>query len=127
MKLVGICASLEIFYAQTSPGNLGVERLRALPAQLRGYPLFPYICILHPAYPIPSSIARQNPYPAYSASKAMAKSRLEEARALAKSDPAAAERQYKEILSKKPGSNEAALREFEEALMELGELYKDQK
>lgn len=53
--------------------------------------------------------------------------RIEEAQKLAKSDPSKAEAIYKDILSTGPGSGEAALREFETALMGLGELYRDQK
>ena len=34
---------------------------------------------------------------------------------------------YEEILSRQPGSNEAALREYETALIGLGELYRDNK
>ena len=50
---------------------------------------------------------------------------IEEARKLGKTDPLKAEAIYKEILSKKPGASEAALREYESALMGLGESYKD--
>ncbi|MCJ1246697.1 26S proteasome regulatory subunit rpn6 [Trapelia coarctata] len=53
--------------------------------------------------------------------------RIEEAEELAKTDPAKAEALYKDILSKGPGSGEAALREYETALMGLGELYRDGK
>ena len=51
--------------------------------------------------------------------------KIEEAQKIRKSDPAKAEGIYKEILSQKPGGNEAALREYESALMGLGELYRD--
>ena len=51
--------------------------------------------------------------------------KIEEAKKLAKTDPLKAEAIYKEILSKKPGSSEAALREYESALMGLGESYRD--
>ncbi len=51
--------------------------------------------------------------------------RIEEAQKLAKSDPSKAEAIYKDILSKGPGSGEAALREYEIALMGLGEIYRD--
>lgn len=44
---------------------------------------------------------------------------------LSKSDPAKAEAIYKDTLSKGPGSGEAALRDYETALMDLGELYRD--
>ncbi|MCJ1380896.1 26S proteasome regulatory subunit rpn6 [Xylographa soralifera] len=53
--------------------------------------------------------------------------RIDEAQTLAKTDPAKAENLYKEILSKGPGSGEIALREYETALMGLGELYRDGK
>jgi len=53
--------------------------------------------------------------------------RIDEAQKLAKSDPSKAEAIYKDILSKGPGSGEAALREYETALMGLGEIYRDQE
>ncbi|MCJ1398264.1 26S proteasome regulatory subunit rpn6 [Xylographa trunciseda] len=53
--------------------------------------------------------------------------RIDEAQKLAKTDPAQAENLYKEILANGPGSGEAALREYETALMGLGELYRDGK
>ncbi|MCJ1388899.1 26S proteasome regulatory subunit rpn6 [Xylographa bjoerkii] len=53
--------------------------------------------------------------------------KIDEAQKLAKADPAKAENLYKDILSKGPGSGEAALREYETALMSLGELYRDGK
>lgn len=53
--------------------------------------------------------------------------KITEAKKLAKSDPTQAESLYKEVLSKSPGSNEAALRDYENALVGLGELYRDQK
>ena len=51
--------------------------------------------------------------------------KIEEARKIQKDDPSKAEAIYREILSKKPGGNEAALREYESALMGLGESYRD--
>ena len=51
--------------------------------------------------------------------------RLEDAKAIQKTDPAKAEAQYKAILSKRPETNDAALKEYELALMALGELYRD--
>lgn len=57
------------------------------------------------------------------ASKDSAK--VEEAKKLGKTDPRKAEAIYKEILSRKPEANEAALREYESALMGLGESYRD--
>ena len=53
--------------------------------------------------------------------------RIEEAQKLAKTEPAKAEAIYKSILSKGPGTGEAALRQYETALMNLGELYRDGK
>lgn len=51
--------------------------------------------------------------------------KIEEAQKVGKEDPSKAEAIYKEILSQKPGGNEAALREYESALMGLGEIYRD--
>lgn len=53
--------------------------------------------------------------------------RIEEASKLSKSDPAKAEAIYKDILTRDPGSADAALRNFEKALTGLGELLRDQK
>ncbi|KAI4266692.1 MAG: hypothetical protein LQ337_008702 [Flavoplaca oasis] len=53
--------------------------------------------------------------------------RIAEAQKLAKSDPSKAESIYKDVLSKGPRSGEAALKDYETALMGLGELYRDQK
>ncbi len=53
--------------------------------------------------------------------------RIEEAQKLSKTDPSKAEAIYQDILSKGPGSGEAALREYETALMDLGQLYRDAK
>ena len=53
--------------------------------------------------------------------------RTAEAQKLAKTDPSKAESIYKDVLSKGPGSGEAALKDYEAALMGLGELYRDQK
>ena len=52
--------------------------------------------------------------------------RIQEAQKLAKSDPSKAEAVYKDVLSRGPGSGESALREYETALMGLGEIYRDQ-
>lgn len=54
-------------------------------------------------------------------------SRIAEAQKLAKSDSEKAEAIYKDIVSKDPGANDAAIRNFEMALMGLGELYRDHK
>lgn len=48
---------------------------------------------------------------------------VEEAKKASKSDPAKAEKLYKEVLGKPPGASEAALRDYENALVGLGELY----
>ena len=54
--------------------------------------------------------------------------RVREAQKLAKSDPKQAEGIYKEIVSKPPSvTSDAAIREYETALISLGELYRDQK
>lgn len=54
--------------------------------------------------------------------------RVQEAKKLASADPAKAESIYKEITSKAPSvTSEAAIREYEVALISLGELYRDQK
>ncbi|KAL8725647.1 MAG: hypothetical protein Q9166_007224 [cf. Caloplaca sp. 2 TL-2023] len=53
--------------------------------------------------------------------------RIAEAQKLAKSDPAKAGSIFKDVLSKGPRSGEAALKDYETALMGLGELYRDQK
>ena len=53
--------------------------------------------------------------------------RITEAKELSKSSPSKAESIYNDILSKQPGSNEAALRDYESALLGLGELYRDNK
>ncbi|KAL8749322.1 MAG: hypothetical protein Q9184_006851 [Pyrenodesmia sp. 2 TL-2023] len=53
--------------------------------------------------------------------------RINEAQKLAKSEPSKAESIYKDVLSKDPQSGEGGLREYESALMGLGELYRDEK
>lgn len=53
--------------------------------------------------------------------------RIAEAKELSKSNPSKAETIYKDVLSKAPGSNEQALRDYENALVGLGELYRDNK
>jgi 26S proteasome regulatory subunit N6 len=54
--------------------------------------------------------------------------RVREAQKLAKSDPRKAEEIYKDIISKPPSvTSDAAIREYEIALISLGELYRDQK
>lgn len=53
--------------------------------------------------------------------------RINEAQKLAKSDPSKAISIYRDVLSKDPQSGEGGLREYESALMGLGELYRDEK
>jgi hypothetical protein len=54
--------------------------------------------------------------------------RIDEAQKLAKIDPRKAETLYKEIISKPPSAtSDAAVREYETALVSLGELYRDEK
>lgn len=53
--------------------------------------------------------------------------RVAEAEKLAATDPSRAEEIYKDVLSQNPGSNEAAIKNYETALVGLGELYRDQK
>lgn len=50
-----------------------------------------------------------------------------EAKKMSKTDPAQAEKLFKEVLSKPVGANEAASRDYESALLGLGELYRDHK
>ena len=53
--------------------------------------------------------------------------RIQEAKKLSETDSSQAEAIYKDILSKDPGNSDAALRDYETALMGLGELYRDHK
>ncbi|KAK8206602.1 26S proteasome regulatory subunit rpn6 [Zalaria obscura] len=53
--------------------------------------------------------------------------RIEEAKKQAKEQPAEAETTYKDILKQGPGTSEGSVRSFEEALIGLGELYRDQR
>lgn len=46
---------------------------------------------------------------------------------MAKTDPAKAEEIYKDVLATNPGSNEAAIKNYESALVGLGELFRDQR
>jgi 26S proteasome regulatory subunit RPN6 N-terminal domain len=50
---------------------------------------------------------------------------IAEAKELLSKDPSRAETIYEEVLSKGPGSTDAALRNYETALVGLGELYRD--
>lgn len=55
-------------------------------------------------------------------------SRVQEAQKLAKTDPRKAEAIYKEIVSQAPAAtSDAATREYEQALISLGQLYRDEK
>ncbi|KAF1973322.1 PCI-domain-containing protein [Bimuria novae-zelandiae CBS 107.79] len=53
--------------------------------------------------------------------------RIAEAQKAAKTEPAKAEQIYKDVLSTNPGSNETAIKNYESALVGLGELYRDQR
>lgn len=54
--------------------------------------------------------------------------RIIEAEKLVKTEPRKAEALYKDIISKTPSAtNDAAVREFETALVKLGELYRDEQ
>lgn len=54
--------------------------------------------------------------------------RVQEAQKLAKSEPRKAESIYREILSSPPSvTSDAAVKEYESALIALGELYRDEK
>lgn len=59
------------------------------------------------------------------ASSATVAQRLEEAKALSSKDPFKAENIYKDILSQGVGTTESASRDYEAALIGLGELYRD--
>ena len=52
---------------------------------------------------------------------------IEEAKKVSKTEPAEAEKLYKEVLAKPPGSNEAASKDYENALLGLGDLYRMHK
>ncbi|KAK6346959.1 26S proteasome regulatory subunit rpn6 [Orbilia brochopaga] len=54
-------------------------------------------------------------------------SRYEEAKSLSKTDPDKAVALYQQILSETPGMNEAALKEYELSLMDLGGIYRDRR
>jgi 26S proteasome regulatory subunit N6 len=54
--------------------------------------------------------------------------KLQEAQKLAKTDPLRAEQLFKEIISQRPSAtSDVAVREYETALVGLGELYRDEK
>lgn len=76
---------------------------------------------LTPPPAIPSSVSSRN-------MAAGDSSRLQEAQKLAKTDPRKAEAVYKSITSKAPqATSDAATREYESALISLGELYRDER
>lgn len=54
-------------------------------------------------------------------------SRIQEVRDLAKEDPSKAASNYQKILSEGPGSTEASSRDYEHALIGLGQVYRDGK
>jgi SWI/SNF-related matrix-associated actin-dependent regulator of chromatin subfamily D len=53
--------------------------------------------------------------------------RIQEVRDLSKQDPSKAASSYQKILSEGPGSTEASSRDYEHALIGLGQLYRDAK
>lgn len=54
--------------------------------------------------------------------------RIQEAQKLTKLDPRRAEELYRQIISKPPSAiSDSAVKEFETALVSLGELYRDEK
>ena len=54
--------------------------------------------------------------------------RVKEAQKLRTTDPRKAEAIYQEVISKPPSvTSDAAIREYETALISLGELYRDEK
>lgn len=59
---------------------------------------------------------------------AATKPSVKEAQSLASTDPRKAEAIYKEIISKPPSvTSDEAIKEYESALISLGELYRDEK
>jgi 26S proteasome regulatory subunit N6 len=53
--------------------------------------------------------------------------RLEEAQKIQKTDPTKAEAAFKDMISKPPAMTDDALREYELALVALGQIYRDQR
>lgn len=53
--------------------------------------------------------------------------RIEGAQKVAKDQPAEAEKVYRDVLSRNPGQSEKAIKNFETALVSLGELYRDHR
>lgn len=59
---------------------------------------------------------------------AATKQSVKEAQSLASTDPRKAEAIYKDFISKPPSvTSDAAIKEYETALISLGELYRDEK
>lgn len=52
--------------------------------------------------------------------------RIEEARKSSKTSPSESEKTFKDVISRGPGTTDSSGRDFESALMGLGELYRDQ-
>ena len=74
------------------------------------------------------SYRRLSPIPPVMAPPPTNEIKLKDAKALQKSDPSKSESIYKDILSRPvSSSSEAALRDYESALIGLGELYRDNK
>ena len=62
------------------------------------------------------------------AAAATASPRIKEARQLMATDPARAEQIYREVVASQPSvTSDAAIREYETALVALGERYRDQR
>lgn len=53
--------------------------------------------------------------------------RIEEARKKSKDSPSTSEATLKDVISKGPGTTDNSSRDFENALVGIGELYRDQK
>ena len=70
-------------------------------------------------------VSRPSTHPAIMAPPPTNEQKINEAKKITKSEPDKAESFYREVLSKTPGPTEAALRDFENALVGLGELYRD--
>lgn len=95
-------------------------------------PLSSALRILQYPLPLTYAISTQFKRPHHSKSRnTMAQGdseRVREAQKVVPSDPQKAEQIYKDIISKPPAiTSDAAIREYELALISLGELYRDQK
>lgn len=114
----------------------GYRRRRAHPSTL--YPIAPLsspstenflfadLCQVHHPSPVVLPCIRSRQHITAMAVPDTSK-RIAEAEKLAKTDPSKAEQIYKEVLSTNPGSNEAAIKNYESALVGLGELFRDQR